>query len=188
MKGDHSSAVIDALPEGGPRLYLLTRGESLGERFPVGAKLQFSEDFAQLRKLYDFVTNTLRTLFVSEKVKQVLEHLGANNCEFIPVTILNHKGKVASSSHYLLNILGSEDAIDMEKSVCVMDAMKPDQIFGIRQLVLKREGLSPEALIFRAKSKMNEYFISQKLHEAFQREGITGYRVFPADGWDGVNI
>lgn len=188
LKGDHSSAVITELPEGGPRLYLLTEGKPLGERLPAGARFCFSDHFPQLRKVYDFVTNTLATLFVSDRVRQILEEMGARNCEFRPITLLNHKGKVASSSHFLLNVLGSEAAIDMEQSVYKMDAMEKDQIFDVRKLVLKREGISPEALIFRARTKMDEYFISQRLHEAFQREGITGYRVFPADGWDGMDI
>jgi hypothetical protein len=167
---------------------MLTQGEPLREKLPAGARLSFSENYAQLRKLYDFVANTLLTLLVSEKVKNVLEGLEATNCEFIPITLLNHKGKVASTSHYLLNILGSEDAIDMEKSVCVMGSLEKEQILGIRKLVLKHDGISPGAHIFRAKTKMDEYFISQKLHEAFQREGITGYRTIPADGWDGTDV
>ena len=188
LAADHSSAVLTELPEGGPRLYLLTEGKPLGERIPTGARFCFSDHFPQLRKVYDFVTTTLGTLFVSDRVKQILEEMGARNCEFRPITLLNHKGKVASSSHFLLNVLGSEDAIDMAQTVCVMDAIEKDQILGIRKLVVKRDGISPEALIFRARTKMDEYFISQRLHEAFQREGITGYRVFPADGWDGMDL
>ncbi|MFP2930627.1 imm11 family protein [Pyxidicoccus sp. 3LG] len=185
MMTDYTSAVIEKLPEGSPELYLMTEGISLADSFPAEGTIRFSDNFPDHRKVCDFMTCTLGVLIVSEKVKRVIEGQGVDNCEFFSLKMLDHKGKVASKEHYVCNVLGSEDAMDMERSEVVMDSILPTEVAFIHKLILKREAISPKARIFRIQNKLAELLLHDSLYQALQKEGVTGMRFFPADGWNG---
>ncbi|HYO54399.1 imm11 family protein [Archangium sp.] len=188
LKTNYTSAVIENLPEGAPEEHLLDEGMRLADQFPPGASVRFSDRFATRRTVCDFMSNTFGSLIVSAKVKRILEEQGAQNCEFIPLTILDHKGKVASREHFLLNVLGHEEAVDMERSVLDMDSILKDRIAYFNKLVLRREGIPPNAPIFRLRRKRNEFLISQAVYDAFNKEGVTGFKGFLAEGWDGQDF
>lgn len=188
LKTNYTSAVIEKLPEGAPPEHLLDEGTRLGDRFPPNASVRFSDEFATRRTVCDFMSNTFGSLIASARVRRILEAQGADNCEFIPLTLLDHKGKVASREHFLLNVLGHAEAVDLERSVVDMDSILKDRIAYFDKLVLRREGIPPDARIFRLSRKRNEFLISQAVHDAFTQEGVTGFKAFLADGWDGQDF
>ncbi|WNG33930.1 hypothetical protein F0U60_10030 [Archangium minus] len=186
--GGDEGAVLDALPQGSPDSWHFFDGVPLASKFPQGGTMEFSPNFLEQRTVFDFVPHILGMLVVSIKVRQILESLGAEDCEFLPVTILDHKNKVASREHFILNLLNSQDVIDMEKSKYKINRLAKTQIARIQHLVLKQDGIDAKAVIFRARTKMNQYFINQAAHDAFAKEGVTGYMAVPAPGWDGFDV
>jgi hypothetical protein len=113
--------VIGMYPPKSPAGWMFHKGQSLIDKFPKGAAVQFSNNFPDARKLHDFQQNTLNALIVSERARQLLESLGITNAEYLPVDIKDHKGQVAGTNYAFLNLLGAEDAIDMEKGEYEMD-------------------------------------------------------------------
>ena len=188
LKTDYTSAVIEKLPPDGPEAFELDEGEPAAALFPPESTVRFSEDFPKRRKVLDFMSNTFGCHIVSAKVKRILEAQGAKNCEFIPLTILDHKGKVASKEHFLLQVLGHVEAVDMERSQVVMNSILKDRIGNFEHLVLKREAIPPDAVIFRLSRKRDEFLVNQATYEALTKEGVTGLKCFKADGWDGMDI
>lgn len=188
LKTDYTSAVIKKLPPDGPEAHILDRGEPAAALFPPGATVRFSEDYPTMRKVCDFMSTIFGTHIVSAKVKRILEAQGADNCEFIPLTILDHKGKVASKEHFLLQVLGHVEAVDMERSQVVMNSILKDQIDSFELLVLNRDAIPPNAVIFRLSRKRDEFLVNQATYEALTKEGVTGLKCFRADGWDGMDI
>ncbi|SEK53776.1 hypothetical protein SAMN05444354_101820 [Stigmatella aurantiaca] len=188
LKTDYTSAVIKELPPGGPEAFILDRGERVAQLFPPDATVRFSEDYPTRRKVCDFMSTIFGAHIVSAKVKRILEEQGANNCEFIPLTILDHKSKLASKEHFLLNVLGHVEAVDMERSQVVMNSILKDRIGNFEHMVLDRAAIPPNAVIFRLSRKRDEFLVNQATYDALTKEGITGLKCFQADGWDGMDI
>lgn len=186
--GGNSGAVIFGLPEGSPQEYRFFSGQRMRDHFPQDGSVRFSKKFRSQKKLFDSVTSLSSIPIVSGRIKRILESFSPNDCEFLPVTILDHKGGLASKDHFVLNLLRSEDIIDMERSNYKRDGYNPDQIDRLRKLYLQPHAVPADARVFRARTMMDCYFLHQSVVDAFTQEGITGLRLFPADGWDGNDM
>lgn len=183
--GYNEGALIDEAPEGTTLGYDFYKGESLAGTYPQGVTVSFSKGFRKEIKVFDSVANSFSLPIVSGRIKAILERLAPGQCELIPIVILNHKRKVASDDHSLLNTLRIADFIDMKRSRYELSALKPDQIGWLQELHLRPEKVDPDVHIFRAKTLLTQVFIDEVIHQAFEEEKITGLRLFPAEGWDG---
>ncbi|HYO55097.1 imm11 family protein [Archangium sp.] len=187
-KKPNGGALLDMLPDGSPQEFRFRQGLSLAPEFPMGGAMQFSSLFQQYIKVFDFVTALLPVLVVSSRVRRVLEQLEADNCEFLPVILKDHKGNVASTEHFVLHVLGSQDAIDLERSQYKTGALVEDQIKTMKKLVLAPERIDPKALLFRPSRMRHRFMLHQRLLDAFMAAGLTGLHVYPAEGWNGMDI
>lgn len=177
--------VIDAYPLGSPDDYLFDEALPLANDFPPDASVGFSDNFPQARKLEDFQPNTLGALIVSRKVRELLDGLGVKNAEYLPVAVKDHQDQVVAPDYAILNLIGTEPAIDLNASMVIMDDLESDQIYKIKKLVLDRKAISPDARIFRCTARRRLYMIRDDVKVAFEKAGLTGYRLFAADGWNG---
>jgi hypothetical protein len=178
-------AVIETPPVGAPSKWRLFKGKSLASEFPSGATLKFSKDFPKHRKLLDFVANTMSLLIASKKVKDILDSVGVDNCEYLPVAVKDHKDKVVGPEYFIIHPLGGEDGIDLEKSIYDKDPFDESDIQEVHTLILKKELISPRARLFRFKPLMREYVIDQTVADALEAGNATGFRLLAADGWNG---
>ncbi|WAM27766.1 MULTISPECIES: imm11 family protein [Myxococcus] len=176
-------AIIDALPKDSPTNWKFSTGEPLARSFPAGGKVSFSDHFPDRRKLYDFVRNTIGVILVSSRVRHVLESLKVENAEFLPVTMCDHQWGPVADGYGILNVLGSQDAIDMEKSTYDVSALSRE-ISHVSNLVLTAGKIDPQADIFRARNMMELILISDRAKNAFEQAGLTGFRAHPAEGFD----
>ena len=110
--GFNSGAVVQHLPEGSPDVDEFYEGKPLRDRFPARGEIQFSSGFRKFIKVLDSVANTARVPWSRASSRRPSKR----DCEFLPVTLIDHKGKVASKDHFVLNVLRIEDAIDMKRS------------------------------------------------------------------------
>jgi len=92
----------------------LTQGEPAGDDFPSDARIPMSDEESGI-VVPDVVGNNRGFLIVSARLAQAIEPL-ALPVEVLPVSILNHKGRVASKDHFILNPLGSHDCLDLATS------------------------------------------------------------------------
>ncbi|NOK03190.1 MULTISPECIES: DUF1629 domain-containing protein [Myxococcus] len=176
-------AIIDALPKDSPTNWKFSTGEPLARGFPAGGRVSFSDHFPDRRKLYDFVRNTVGVFLVSSRVKQVLDDLQVENKEFLPIVMCDHQWNPVVDGYGILNILGSQDAIDMEKSIYDTSALSRE-ISHVSNLVLTQGKIDPKADIFRARNMMELILISDRTKQAFEQAGLTGFRAHPAEGFD----
>ena len=185
---DNTAAVIESLPEGGPADWRYHEGKPLQGEFPRGASVQFSCNHPDLRELRDFIPNPLSVLIVSGRVRAILEQAKANACEFLPIKVINHAGGVAADDYAILNPLGGLPVIDLKRTAHTMDAMEKDQIDDITSLVTDPGVVPVDRLIFRASLKRRLFFIQDTLRTLFENHGVTGWRTWPTEGWDGLYI
>jgi len=181
---------LSAVPPDGPDAFEYRDGSSLIKGFPApsDAQMGFSGDYPDSIKLYDFVANIDGLFIVSKKVKEIIEGLSVQNMEYLELTLFDHEMKISSTDYYILNLVGSVDCINMKDSKYRMDCLLEDRIDRIKELVLDENKIPPEAKIFRLVNKPEEYIVSDEVRNIFEVNGITNFRLFEAQGWDGLDI
>ncbi|NVJ28511.1 hypothetical protein HUW62_45670 [Myxococcus sp. AM011] len=179
---------IDEYPRNSPTDWKFDEGICLAKSFPMGGEVSFSDNHPDSRNLYDFQPNLMRAQLVSGRARKLIESLGLTNAEWLPVVVKDHQGNVVGPDYAFLNLLGAEDAIDLERSVYKMDPLEEDQIGRIKKLALKPASISPEAKMFRCTMERRLIIIREDVHAAFVEAGLTGFKVYNAEGWNGLEL
>lgn len=185
-KRDKTAAVIEGMPENGPTDWKYDKGEPLLPLFPSGATMRFSSNFPDRRELRDFIPNPLSALIVSPKARYVIEGLVRVQCEFLPVTVCDHTRSPVGKEYAILNLLGGVPAIDMKRSQVIMGSLDKAQISYIDHLVIDTTAIGPEDVFFRASMRRRLFIIREDVKAAFEQAGLTGWKSYPCDGWDGM--
>lgn len=103
---DPDYAVVDDLPDELIDFRRpLAKGKSVAERWPAGAAIAL-DPYRGGPWLPDIVGNTQGELICSARVRAVIEALCGDRCEYLPLTILDHKGRRASDGYVLVHPLG----------------------------------------------------------------------------------
>ncbi len=184
-------AVLSAVPESGPKAYKYKKGNPLLQDYPAHDKAIMVFDsvhYPDQNKLYDIVPALDTVLVVNNRVKKVFDNLNIDTVEYLPIRLWDHQKSPVSDDYYILNPLGSIDFIDMEKSEYAMGALDKSQIRDIDDLVVSMDKIPKEAKIFRATTMMDQIFIHDDLRLALEAEGIQGYKLMKAEGWDGLDF
>ena len=178
---------LSSLPGAGPKDYEYSKGVSLVDRHPSGeaSAMYYDPAYPERTKLNDFVDNLNGVLIANQKVVNILQKLGVNNVEYLPVWLMDHQDNLVSKDHVILNVLGGVEIIDMETSTYRMNALIEDQVDRIKNLIVKNDAIPVGVHIFRASKKQKLFFISDDLKQAFEKYNIKGYRAIVADGWNG---
>lgn len=179
---------IESYPRNSPTEWKFDEGISLAKGFPMGGEVSFSDNYPDDRNLYDFQPNLMSDRLVSGRARKLIESMGLTNAEWLPVVVKDHKGNIVGPDYAFLNLLGAEDAIDMERSVFKMDPLEQDQIGRIKKLVLKPASISPQAKMFRCTMERRLILIREDVHAAFVEAGLTGFKVYDAEGWNGLEL
>lgn len=175
--------LVEAYPKSAIPDWKYDKGLPLAAAYPQGARVHFSKNFPDARELLDFQPNTLNALIVSRKVRTVLEQARVANVEYLPVSVEDHRGTVVGADYAFANALGSEAAIDLERSDYRMGNIDKEQISRMRKLVLARERISPDARLFRLKEMLTTVLVREDLRQALVAANVTGCEFEPADGW-----
>ncbi|NTX63318.1 hypothetical protein HUA74_21945 [Myxococcus sp. CA051A] len=179
---------VDEYPRGSPTKWKFSKGISLAREFPMGGEVSFSDNYPDDRSLYDFQPNLMSGLLVSGRARKIIESLEVTNAEWLPVVVKDQQGSVVGPDYAFLNLQGAEDAIDLERSDYRMDAIAKDQIDRINNLVLKPGTISPQAKMFRCTTYLRLILIREDVLAAFEQAGLTGFRTYEAEGWDGLEL
>lgn len=171
-------------PELDEQAFRFHRGVSLKNWVPAGANYPMSPRWPDNRTLYDFQNNTLKLLVISSRCKTVLEAGPHANLEFLPISIINHRGKVASSDYYIANIIGSVDCMDRERSIFEADPLKPSVIGTCSRLVLQNDKIPDDVELFRLSNAPKTYIIKPSLKERLEAEGLKGAAFIPEHDYD----
>jgi hypothetical protein len=161
-------------PQGFERQFLLLRGVSLADVWPVGVSCKMSPRYPKDIQLSDSLYGGSYPV-VSARLKEALtEPLSVGKTEFLPVVIINHKGRVASDEYFVVNPLETIDCIDQVKSDVKWNNINPDVISSCKQLVLREDVIPAEVGFFRPKHMLATYLMRRQLADALVKNGFTG--------------
>jgi len=158
--------------------YELKRGVSRAKDFPEDARFRMDSSHPKEVKLPDNVMNTDRLLVVSPKLKQFVEEKNPTATEYLPVTIYNHKKRVATKDYFIINPHKVVDCIDQAKSELVWNKIDTQLVSRCKKLVLDEKQIDPNLLLFRPKYLPLIVLTRSDLAEAIIGEGFKGAYFF----------
>lgn len=140
-------------------------------------------NFKKQIALPDYVKNLHGDIIVSARCKDLVLGLQPG-LECLPITIIDHKGKVASDSHWFLNPRPLIDAIDREASQLSWNRIDPEEICGCERLVLVEARIPEKLHLFRLKHLPLAPVMSATLVDAITAAKLTGIKYTPVEEWD----
>src|SRR5438552_3993429 len=92
--------------------YQLRKGVPLASTFPEDAAFTMDPDFPDNTVLTDNLLNTNMMIVASMRLKMFLERQSLRKVEYLPVTIINHKGKPASREYFIVHPIDPVECLD----------------------------------------------------------------------------
>lgn len=168
-----------------PDAFEINDGVSRLEGWPGDACCEMSPKFPKDIELADSIAGA-KFIVISGRVKAALEAGGARNVEYLPLKIINHKGRVASEDYSLLNPLEVIDCIDKAASVVEEDTLNDGMIDGVQSLVLREEAIPEDMHLFRTKFWSGRILIRRRLADELTAAGFTGLNFIEPRDYTGM--
>jgi hypothetical protein len=162
--------------EGVKKQYQLRDGISRVADFPEEAAFAMNPDFPHDTLLTDNIININQMIVASARLKDFMEARKLPKVEFLPVTILNHRGKPVSQRFFIIHLLDHVDCLEVEKCSPVWSKIDTDTIQRLKRLVIDEKRIGKSREIFRPKHFPEVVLVYRKLAEAIDAaafEGIT---------------
>jgi hypothetical protein len=161
------------------RPYEIQEGVQLASSWSKDARFKMDDDMPRDTKLEDFLNNLPSVLVVSERVRTFLEAENVKLIEFLPVTILNHKGRPEKAPYFIANCTANQDCIDESKATFKPNAINPDIWISVQNIVLDPKKLDPELKLFRLKRYSTLDVWREDLAKKAMEQGFTGRKFIP---------
>lgn len=165
--------MLDSI-ENVPRWLDLMRGVPFKDKFPTAAQYQMSKEHKKETGLNDDLPNTDSVKVCSARLVDFLKKKDLKNVEYLPVSILNHKGKLASKDYFIVHPIIPQDALDADASQPSFNDINPEEIDSVERLVLNKRRLDPELRLFRLKAFFNPVLTDKKLADEIKGAGFVG--------------
>ena len=148
------------------------RGKRIGENCPSILSLTMQPESPGL-KLETVVGNTFLFMVVATAMKDVILDICDSEIEVYPVILYNHKNRVHSEDYWIVNPIGTHDCFHEGASKIIYGRRNPEKIALIQEYALDRNKMSTAPDLFRIPEDISEYFISERLANAFKENNFT---------------
>ncbi len=161
--------------------YLLDEGVrmGIGDEFPEDAVFEVSEDTGDM--ITDFISNVLRQVIISEKVKAYFIENGLTDevVEYLPFRLKNKRGRVEKDRFfYIANALLKVDCLDLEKSDYLQNK-KNNKIIKVRLLEVDKSKVPDDAIFFRLGEDASRILFRSDFVNQLKAQGFTGLSLWP---------
>lgn len=154
--------------------FRLSKGVPLLQGFPSDVAFHMNPDFPDDLVLPDCADNVKDALLVSERLHRFLLARGLPKVEFLPVSIIDHKGRVASRTHVIVHPVEPVPCIDLQASAYVRSEIVADKLQDVTRLVLDPARVPADRPLFKAQGLTRAVFVHRELAQAITREGFSG--------------
>ncbi len=152
--------------------FRMAKGIPNADEYPAGATIRM-EDAYPGRIVPDVIGNTRGLLIVSTRVKEAIEEAQGAETEYLPLEILNHKGRPAGDGgpHWIISPIGTFDCADHEASE--IDWFD-DDVVDVDKIVLDPSKIEGAPALFRPKVEPRSYVVRGDLAERLGSMGLRG--------------
>jgi hypothetical protein len=125
------------------------------------------------QKVPDAIKNAQECLMVSDRLKALVEENVVSPVEFLPFTLLNHKGRVASDSMWVVNLLDTVACADMDATKGSMSPFHEGEIQDLVELHVIEDRVPDDRKIFRVAEHPATFLVRDDLRAAIDEAGMT---------------
>jgi hypothetical protein len=168
-----NACTLDPIENFSPRK-ALRKGVSLQGTFPADAVLPMSQRHKKDTALTDDISNFDNIKVCSAPLVEFLKKKQLKNVEYLPVTIHNHKGKVASRDYFILNPLPLVDALDVQASKPKYSNLVPTEATTVETLVIDPKRVEKDVQVFRLVGFSAPIIIESAFAEELKAAGFAG--------------
>lgn len=170
---------IEGIGKAGSRLVV---GRRIGEDLPPDATIRMSERSPGLT-VSTLIGNTMSLLVLHrDAVGELTDKAKVGEVELLPFTLLNHRDRVASDAHLVVNPIGTVDSLDLERSDIVWKGGVPmSRPLMVNRVVLQGSLLADVPDLFRPTGDPSRYVISERAVESLRGNGFTNLRAYPIE-------
>jgi hypothetical protein len=154
--------------------FRLNDGTRLQDGFPGNVAYHMHPDFPNDLVLVDNMLNLDQIIVASARLKKAIESRGVPNVEYLPLAIVDHKGRYASKDYFIVHPVDPVDCIDREHSVFEEDVILPGGIDSFKRLVIDETRVPAERQIFRLRGFWEITLVRRDTAEALDNEKFTG--------------
>lgn len=166
---------------GVPKQFQINQGISRADGFPKDARFEMNKRFPKQVALPDSALNAGGLVVVSGRLKDFIEARSPRDIEYLPVSIINHKGRNAGVPYWVLSPLAIVDCIDQGASDLMWNAIDPKSISAANKLVLDVKAIPADLLLFRMKFFEDLVVLRKDVADAIVAEGFTGVHFVRVD-------
>jgi hypothetical protein len=152
----------------------LIRGRSLQGKLTGAAQYVMSPREPRAIKLADCIENSDGTIIASKRVADFLRSKEIRGVEYVPVSIINHKGRVATDDYWMVNILAIQDCLDLAQCKPTYNAINAVEIDTVEKFVLEEAKLDPAFALFRCKNFYDHIVVAPQLAAELEQQAFNG--------------
>jgi hypothetical protein len=115
-------------------------------------------------------------IVASPRLTRVVQQAAPSHLEYLPISIINHKGKIASRDHHIIHPIDPVDCLDLTMCKPKWGVIKSDSIKSVERLVLDETRIPADRWIFRPKAFKRVILVRRELAEKIDAENVTGVR------------
>jgi hypothetical protein len=151
---------------------LPSRGKPMGALYADARDFRMSESSGGMQ-VPDVITNAFNYLMVTEKLKLQIEASAKGaKIEYLPFRVINHKGRVAAESCFIVNVLGTIDCADKSASEGLETAIYKGE-YTIADRITLIDGKIPKSTnIFRTSLFPPGVWLSADLRKTLEGQGV----------------
>jgi len=153
--------------------WALKVGNPLADEWPAGMTFSMDPERPKDVTATDYVQNLEGVLLASPRLATFLRDQGLPDLEFLPVSILDHKGRVASPEYAIVHCCRVIDCVDQEKSEFEWDGLE-NPTMTVSRMVLNCDALGENDRLIRPKFVPGEALYRADLREALNEQRFTG--------------
>lgn len=142
--------------------------------WPSNVAFRMNPNFPKMVRIADWAKTMRGVIVASPKLKALIEAERPADVEYLPITIFDHKGRMATSEHFVINPYHLRDAIDKDASKLRWNAIDPEKISGVGEMIIKESLIPHDAKIFRLKHFSNAVMLTRELAGSIEAAGISG--------------
>ncbi len=162
----------------------LRRGVPFGKDFPKDARMVMSKHHKKNTGLADDIPNDSFHKICSKRLVDFLRAEMLPNVEYLPVAILDHKGKVASADHFIVHLTEPQDVLDVARSKASFSTIIKTDVDEVEQLVLDPKKLDPKVPLFRIAHYRFPVIIEKGLAARIKKEKFVGPTFDALSNWE----
>lgn len=167
--------------EGVEKTYQLNKGVPRAVTFSSDAAFSMHPDFPNNTLLTDNLINSDLMIVTSQRVKDFLEAQRIPKLEYLPVTILDHKGRAASRDYFIIHPIEPIECIDLAKSQVEWGLVDKSSISQVHHLEIDASKVPPDVELFRPKPLYDIVLVRRELAELIDAQGFSGIRWLELD-------